>query len=63
MQHLRWRKSSYSSGQGGNCIEIANLGHDLRAVRDSKHPRGGLLIFPAAEWSQFVTSVCAGKFE
>jgi hypothetical protein len=32
-----WRKSSYSSPQDGNCVEIACLGDD-RAVRDSKSP-------------------------
>jgi len=63
MQHLRWRKSSYSSGQGGNCIEVADLGSDLRAVRHSKHPQGTLLIFGAAEWSQFVATVCTAQFE
>lgn len=35
----RWRKSSHSSGQGGECIEMADLA-PLVAVRDSKHPNG-----------------------
>jgi hypothetical protein len=29
-----WRKSSYSGGEGGNCVELSNAG----AVRDSKNP-------------------------
>ena len=32
-----WRKSSYSNGTGGNCVEVADLPSG-RAVRDSKHP-------------------------
>lgn len=37
---MRWRKSSYSSGQGGNCVELASVG----AVRDSKNPTGPVLL-------------------
>ena len=33
-----WRKSSHSGGNGGNCVELAELG-DTIAVRDSEHPR------------------------
>lgn len=29
-----WRKSSYSGGEGGNCVELSDDG----AVRDSKNP-------------------------
>jgi hypothetical protein len=36
---MRWRKSSYSSGQGGACVELAHAG----AVRDSKNPTGPVL--------------------
>jgi Domain of unknown function (DUF397) len=35
----RWRKSSRSAGNGGACVELANLG----AVRDSKNPTGPAL--------------------
>jgi len=37
--HLVWRKSSFSGGNGGQCVELANLG----AVRDSKNPDGPTL--------------------
>ena len=33
----RWRKSSYSGGEGGNCVEVND---DLTAIRDSKNPNG-----------------------
>ncbi|GAB3210356.1 DUF397 domain-containing protein [Marinactinospora thermotolerans] len=54
-----WRKSSYSNGNGGNCVEVADL-HDATAVRDSKHPDGGHLVFTATEWSAFLTTLKHG---
>jgi hypothetical protein len=38
--NLTWRKSSYSGSNGGDCVEIAVLSDDGRAVRDSKDPGG-----------------------
>ncbi|KAB2358382.1 DUF397 domain-containing protein [Actinomadura montaniterrae] len=35
-----WRKSSYSSSNGGACVELADLGNTI-GVRDSKDPCGG----------------------
>ncbi|WP_067636291.1 DUF397 domain-containing protein [Actinomadura latina] len=32
-----WRKSSYSGGNEGNCVEIADL-NDRVGIRDSKNP-------------------------
>ena len=63
MKHLTWRTSSYSSGQGGNCVEIANLPKGCRAVRDSKNPTGPALRFTAAAWSAFATAIRAGEFD
>jgi len=40
---VAWRKSSYSSGGGNECVEIATPGA-LIAVRDSKDPRGPALL-------------------
>jgi hypothetical protein len=63
MEHLTWRTSSYSSGQGGNCVEIADLPNGARAVRDSKNPDGGRLMFTATEWSAFTAGVKSGEFD
>jgi hypothetical protein len=57
-----WYKSSYSSGQGGACVEVADLDCGGRAVRDSKHPDGGHLMFTATEWAAFTAGVRAGEF-
>ncbi|MGA9312660.1 MAG: DUF397 domain-containing protein [Pseudonocardiaceae bacterium] len=57
-----WRKSSYS-GTAGNCVEVADLGRGVRAVRDSKDPTASALIFTAGEWIAFTTGIRAGEFD
>ncbi len=52
---LRWRKSSHSGGNGGDCVELA---HTLAAVRDSKNPTGPTLSVNAAA---LITAVKAGR--
>ncbi|MEU6374420.1 DUF397 domain-containing protein [Streptomyces sp. NPDC046909] len=53
-----WRKSSYSNGSGGDCVEVADGLPDVVHVRDSKlgSEQPALLVRPAA-WSAFVTAV------
>jgi hypothetical protein len=63
MKHLVWRKSRYSSGQGGNCVEVAQLDDGGRAVRDSKNPDGPVLRFTPAEWAAFTAGVRDGEFD
>lgn len=62
MRDSKWRKSSYSSGQGGACVEVADLDSG-RAVRDSKNPAGPALTFAPAQWSAFTAGVRAGEFD
>ncbi|WP_045875855.1 DUF397 domain-containing protein [Pseudofrankia sp. DC12] len=59
---LVWRKSSYSGGTGGNCVEVATLPDGGRAVRDSKDPDGLTLRFTAAEWTAFLAAAREGEF-
>lgn len=54
-----WHKSSYSNGDGGNCLEVAEGHPGLVPVRDSKRPRGPVLIVNAAAWAPFVEAVKA----
>ena len=60
---LTWRKSTRSGGQGGNCVEVAELPDGGVAVRDSKHPEGSPLLFTLAEWQAFVGGVKDGEFD
>ncbi|QXJ22576.1 DUF397 domain-containing protein [Actinomadura graeca] len=43
----KWRRSSYSGPNGGNCVELAGL-HGVVAVRDSKVPDGPVLLLTRA---------------
>ena len=54
-----WRKSSYSGGNGGTCVEVGTAGLAV-AVRDSKDPDGPLLAFAADTWKAFAEQVKAG---
>jgi hypothetical protein len=62
MDHPPWQRSSYSSPQGGNCVEVADL-DDGRAVRDSKNPTGPALMFTATGWAAFTAGVRSGEFD
>lgn len=54
-----WRKSSYSGGSGGNCLEIAVGNPATTPVRDSKTPDGPTLRFQAAAWTVFIGALKA----
>ncbi|MGH3392699.1 MAG: DUF397 domain-containing protein [Actinomadura sp.] len=59
---LAWRKSSRSSGDGPECVEIASLGAAV-AVRDSTNPEGPRLAFSSAEWHAFARGIKAGDHD
>ncbi|MEU9799473.1 DUF397 domain-containing protein [Streptomyces sp. NPDC051000] len=48
-----WRKSSYSGGTGGDCVEVASR-PCLVAVRDSKVPDGPVFTVGRAAFAAFV---------
>jgi hypothetical protein len=50
----QWRTSSYSSGNGGQCVEIAANLPGIIAVRDSKDPDGPALAFTPTAWQAFL---------
>ncbi|MEU8582483.1 DUF397 domain-containing protein [Streptomyces abikoensis] len=52
-----WRKSSYSNGGDGNCVEVADNIPGAVPVRDSKSPRGPTLLFPATAWETFIATL------
>ncbi|GAB3214075.1 DUF397 domain-containing protein [Marinactinospora thermotolerans] len=55
-----FRKSSYSSSHGQNCVEVADL-PGAAAVRDSQNPHAGHLVFPATEMTAFLDAVKTGR--
>ncbi|MEV6859970.1 DUF397 domain-containing protein [Streptosporangium subroseum] len=58
-----WQKSSRSSDNGGQCVEVAANLMGVVAVRDSKDPDGPKLLFTPAGWRFFVGGVKAGDFD
>jgi hypothetical protein len=50
----QWRKSTRSSGNGGDCVEVADNLPGIVGVRDSKDPAGPALVFGPAAWQAFV---------
>ncbi|MFG2479447.1 DUF397 domain-containing protein [Streptomyces fagopyri] len=48
-----WSKSSYSTGSGGECVEVASwLG--VTRVRDSKDKAGPMVSLTPIAWTEFV---------
>ncbi|MEU9074123.1 DUF397 domain-containing protein [Kitasatospora sp. NPDC004745] len=62
LSSARWRKST-RSGQGGQCVEVADGYQNIVPVRDSKDPHGPALLFHADAWQSFVTAVRTGEFD
>lgn len=50
---LKWFKSSYSTNDGPECVEVA-IAPDAIHVRDSKHPHGPHLAFGSEQWAAFL---------
>ncbi|MFJ8472824.1 DUF397 domain-containing protein [Kitasatospora sp. NPDC094011] len=51
---LQWFKSSYSTTDGGECVEVASCPSAIH-VRDSKDKAGPTLTFSPAAWADFVS--------
>ncbi len=62
MSQAVWRKSTRSSPSCDNCVEVAFVGGAI-AVRDSKNPSAGFLVFTPDEWDAFVDGTKDGEFD
>ena len=54
--NLKWRKASYSSNGGAECIEVADQA-SLVLVRDSNDRTGPVLGFSPGAWRRFAAEV------
>ncbi|MFF3456046.1 DUF397 domain-containing protein [Streptomyces sp. NPDC002730] len=50
---LKWFKSSYSTSEGPECVEVASAPGTVH-VRDSKDKAGAQLAFTDGSWAAFV---------
>ncbi|MBB0244935.1 DUF397 domain-containing protein [Streptomyces alkaliphilus] len=65
-RHTQWVKSTYSGGNGGQCVEWAPgrvRAGGVVPVRDSKNPRGPHLHLALAGWTDFVTALRDGDLD
>ncbi|MGW5422534.1 DUF397 domain-containing protein [Streptomyces sp. NPDC003943] len=57
LTNAHWFKSSYSDGDGGNCVEITYDCVGVVPVRDSKVPAGPVIVVAAPAWASFVAGL------
>lgn len=61
MRDLRWVKSTRSNGgQGNACVEHAT-DRNAAYIRDSKNPRGPVLVVSHSAWSAFTETIRTGN--
>jgi hypothetical protein len=51
-----WRKSTFSGGNGSNCVEVGGSGPAV-LVRDTKDRAGAALTFDADAWRRFAATI------
>ena len=51
-----WRKSTYSSANGGQCVETASA-DGVILVRDTANREGTILTVTAEAWASFTVSL------
>jgi uncharacterized protein DUF397 len=52
---INWRKSTWSTGNGGECVEVASA--DAVSVRDTTDRGGVTLTVPAGAWTAFLSTL------
>lgn len=55
----QWRKSSYSTGGGDDCVELAAIDRTI-GIRDSKNPGGPRLSLTREGLSDLITAIKTG---
>ncbi|MFE1200345.1 DUF397 domain-containing protein [Streptomyces sp. NPDC058762] len=61
LSDARWRKSTYSNGDGGNCLEVTDGVPGVIPVRDSKVTGGPVIVVGSAAWTEFVRGVVQSR--
>lgn len=58
---VEWQKSSFSGGDGPNCLELAR-GDGKILIRESEDP-GAVITTDAARFAAFLRGVRSGEFD
>jgi hypothetical protein len=58
----RWRTSSFS-GNNGTCVEVSALPDGHIAMRNSRHPDDGTILFTPAEVNAWISGIKAGELD
>ncbi|MEU8342469.1 DUF397 domain-containing protein [Spirillospora sp. NPDC048832] len=61
-QDVHWRKSSYSGGEGGQCVQLAAL-DGLIGIRDSKNPDHDHLTVRREALARLMAQIKAGELK
>ena len=59
LARTKWRKSSHSGGNNGQCVEV---GHGA-GIRDSKNADGGVIRLSGDAWAAFLVTAKAEQFD
>jgi hypothetical protein len=59
---VRWRKSTRSAHEGGECVEVASLSPTI-SIRDSKNPDGPKLTLTPAAWQTLTHRIKNGEHD
>jgi hypothetical protein len=57
---VRWRKSTFSGPH--ECVAVATVG-DRIAIRNSRNPEAGTLLFGGRGFATWVAGIKAGEFD
>lgn len=60
MSLSNWRKSSFSTKE--ECVEVGSA-PGLAGIRDTKDPRGPVLLVGSTEFVRFIGAVRSGRFD
>jgi hypothetical protein len=61
LEGAAWRKSQRSNSQGA-CVEIARIGTETVAMRNSRDPHGPALIYQRADIVTLMNGLRSGEF-
>lgn len=59
-QDFVFRKASYSTAHGQDCVEVGDL-PGVSAVRDTQYREFGALLFSSSEWSGLLSVAKRGR--